>query len=447
MGAEKGVESVKSIEIKKHLPEFKMPSLQAPEFIKQLFPNQSSEKPVGKTNEVQPPVETRGYVEPVEVKVSAAKITPLPLTQEVKVKSVLESAKPNILPKFKKVKKSESLVGKKRNPERDFMNGVSVKKMKNGNIIFTINNRNLFFNNTPSIHDEGKLLLNELSSVLLKKTNYSVNVIGHTDNTPIRSSVKFRYPSNWELSASRAASVVRYFQVENGLPASRLSVISAGSSLPIAPNYTADGREENQRIQIALILNSSTSKKKEKAKRIYSGEEKLVDGKLVINQASDAVSPPSIQNDVKESKTTLTPCNISVDKNYVYPAFCKNIKHKKIESFYFGDASDVLPPQSAEKIRKHVLFLLRHGRLLSMNIKGYASPREFVSEGEESIDLLRLSRSRAINVASEFGKCLDVNRINVMAYGTDGLLYETWNNSEDRKNRRVDVLATVCDDF
>ena len=80
-----------------------------------------------------------------------------------------------------------------------------------------------------------------------------VRVEGHTDSQPIATR---QFPSNWELSAARAASVVRAL-VAAGVPAERLAAIGYGEARPRAPNDTAAGRERNRRVVIALAASEN----------------------------------------------------------------------------------------------------------------------------------------------------------------------------------------------
>lgn len=80
-----------------------------------------------------------------------------------------------------------------------------------------------------------------------------VRIEGHTDDRPIATA---RYPSNWELSAARAASVVRVLNAE-GIAADRLSAIGYGDARPRRDNATAAGRRENRRVVIALAAAES----------------------------------------------------------------------------------------------------------------------------------------------------------------------------------------------
>jgi chemotaxis protein MotB len=76
-----------------------------------------------------------------------------------------------------------------------------------------------------------------------------VRVEGHTDNRPISTRL---YPSNWELSAARAASVVHRF-ANAGVAPDRLSVIGFGENRPIQPNDTQAGRDANRRVVIVIL--------------------------------------------------------------------------------------------------------------------------------------------------------------------------------------------------
>jgi chemotaxis protein MotB len=74
-------------------------------------------------------------------------------------------------------------------------------------------------------------------------------VEGHTDSVPIRNA---QFPSNWELSAVRASSVVRLF-VDNGVKETRLVAIGRGSTLPVDSNKTPEGRLRNRRVEITVL--------------------------------------------------------------------------------------------------------------------------------------------------------------------------------------------------
>jgi len=83
---------------------------------------------------------------------------------------------------------------------------------------------------------------------VLSAANLPVTVEGHTDSKPIHT---FRFPSNWELSSARAASVVRLF-IDSGVPSGQLTVVGYSDQRPIADNETPEGRARNRRVTILI---------------------------------------------------------------------------------------------------------------------------------------------------------------------------------------------------
>lgn len=76
-----------------------------------------------------------------------------------------------------------------------------------------------------------------------------VRVEGFTDNIPIRNAY---FPSNWELSAARAGSIVRLF-MEQGIAPERLVAVGRAETMPVSANETAEGRAQNRRVAITVI--------------------------------------------------------------------------------------------------------------------------------------------------------------------------------------------------
>src|SRR5512140_2176153 len=81
-----------------------------------------------------------------------------------------------------------------------------------------------------------------------------VRVEGHTDETGVGSS---RWRSNWELSASRAATVVDYLQRAHDFPPDQLAAVGYGATRPIADNATPEEREENRRSAVVLEVGAA----------------------------------------------------------------------------------------------------------------------------------------------------------------------------------------------
>src|SRR5262245_8654561 len=106
----------------------------------------------------------------------------------------------------------------------------------------------LFASGEANLSDKAIPALDALAATLIKYPN-PVRVEGHTDNRPINTRY---YPSNWELSSARAASVVHRF-ARAGLTPERLSVIGFGEYRPAQPNDTVAGRDANRRVVIVIL--------------------------------------------------------------------------------------------------------------------------------------------------------------------------------------------------
>lgn len=116
-----------------------------------------------------------------------------------------------------------------------------------GQVRFRISNDILFPSGEGMLSPAGFDALQKLVP-LLRQTDYHVTVAGHTDSLPIRTG---QYPSNWELSSARAASVVRYF-IRHGLAEDRFSAVGLASTRPLADNESEQGRARNRRVVITL---------------------------------------------------------------------------------------------------------------------------------------------------------------------------------------------------
>jgi chemotaxis protein MotB len=130
---------------------------------------------------------------------------------------------------------------------------ISVKEDKNW-IEIEISNSVLFVSGSAKLQPEAVPLLKVMSRILRKFPN-SIQVEGFTDNEPISNEV---FPSNWELSASRSASVVRLFE-RSGVDSERLSVVGYGSTRPAADNKTEKGRNRNRRV--VLVINKKVERR------------------------------------------------------------------------------------------------------------------------------------------------------------------------------------------
>jgi chemotaxis protein MotB len=121
---------------------------------------------------------------------------------------------------------------------------VQVSSDERGAII-TVSDVVLFSAGQAATSPAGKEVLKKVFD-LLKQFDYNVKVEGHTDNIPIKTE---QYPSNWELSAARAANVARQL-VTAGFPPQKLSVEGFAEFRPKVPNDSSKSRGVNRRIEI-----------------------------------------------------------------------------------------------------------------------------------------------------------------------------------------------------
>lgn len=91
---------------------------------------------------------------------------------------------------------------------------------------------------------------------MLNQRDYRLRIEGHTDNAPIHNA---QFPSNWELSTARATEIVRLLIVRDGFSPDRLSAAGFAEYHPVAPNFTAEGRGINRRVDIVVLGHSLTS--------------------------------------------------------------------------------------------------------------------------------------------------------------------------------------------
>lgn len=95
-----------------------------------------------------------------------------------------------------------------------------------------------------------------INLILTAEKESMIRIEGHTDDTPMSSTL---FPSNWELSAARAAALARKFE-KSGLPSERLSISGYGSSRPAFPNRDEQGQaiplnqSRNRRVVVKVIL-------------------------------------------------------------------------------------------------------------------------------------------------------------------------------------------------
>ncbi len=121
-------------------------------------------------------------------------------------------------------------------------------RILDGKIIVSIKGKALFNSGSAGLNTTAVSIFNEIIQILYDYPEYNINIKGHTDNIPISTSI---FPSNWELSAVRATTVLKYL-IEKGIAPQRLTATGYGEVMPIVPNNTDENRAQNRRVEFVL---------------------------------------------------------------------------------------------------------------------------------------------------------------------------------------------------
>lgn len=131
---------------------------------------------------------------------------------------------------------------------------ISVERHR-GWLAVEINSEVLFASGSASMIGKAESALSKVADTLKDKKMF-IEVEGFTDNLPIQT---LAYPSNWELSAARAASVVHLF-TEHGVNPAHMAAIGYGEYRPKAENTTPAGRQKNRRVVLIITSNPRSNR-------------------------------------------------------------------------------------------------------------------------------------------------------------------------------------------
>jgi chemotaxis protein MotB len=169
---------------------------------------------------------------------------PVPLSVPQPVPEEVPTAAPSFEPlmRVNVFERSQDAVRETRveNVEIVLMNDRSVKVSVQGPMFFGLGEATL----SPEVRE----FLDRLARVI-GQTLFAVRVVGHTDDYPVETEA---YPSNWELSAARAARVARYLIDSGGLDPRRFTVLGRGEYEPAVPNRDDANRALNRRVEIII---------------------------------------------------------------------------------------------------------------------------------------------------------------------------------------------------
>ena len=127
----------------------------------------------------------------------------------------------------------------------------SVELIEDKAVRITLTNDLLFEPGKADLKPGAKEVLGDIALVI-QQTPYMVNVVGHTDNVPIKTD---EFPTNWELSAVRACVVARYLIEDYRISGERFFVSGHSYYQPLNSNRTGNSRAKNRRVEIIITKN------------------------------------------------------------------------------------------------------------------------------------------------------------------------------------------------
>lgn len=135
---------------------------------------------------------------------------------------------------------------------------VTISKLQ-GKLTVSIVDRVMFDSGEAVLKPDGAAVMQKIADLLSSHPELQIQVIGHTDNVPIRQTGQSRFASNWELSTARALAAVHFLTEKAGVNPRRVGAVGYGEFRPVADNATAEGRARNRRIAITVLPEELTA--------------------------------------------------------------------------------------------------------------------------------------------------------------------------------------------
>jgi chemotaxis protein MotB len=170
-------------------------------------------------------------------------------SQNQEMKKALAEKETKVSPASQEKATQEALVASLK--EQVQKQEVTIKEIREG-LSVTLVDKILFDSGKATLKPGGEKILGKIGETLKNIQDKRIRVVGHTDNVLIRQDFRYKFPTNWELSAARAATVVRYFQEKTGLKPDDLEAVGRSFFQPLASNDTKEGRDQNRRVEIII---------------------------------------------------------------------------------------------------------------------------------------------------------------------------------------------------
>jgi chemotaxis protein MotB len=174
--------------------------------------------------------------------------------------SELSNSKEQIMDQQRRLQQLQSLItAQQRNTEAlrkkiaDALVGFNTNEltvtMKNGKVYVSMQESLLFPSGSAVVNQKGKDALAKVAGVLNTNADINVEVEGHTDSVPIKTTL---YPDNWALSVARATAISRVLIKDYSVTPTRIKASGRSQYEPVATNESVTGRAQNRRTEIIL---------------------------------------------------------------------------------------------------------------------------------------------------------------------------------------------------
>ena len=186
---------------------------------------------------------------------------------------------------MEKIKKDSELL--REVIDKEISVGLIDIKVTQKRIILLVREKGSFASGSAQIIKPFETVANKIGKVF-NDFKGEIIVSGHTDNIPISTS---RFRSNWELSSSRAVSVIHQLAKEKELKNKHFEIAAYADTKPIDSNDTVSGRAKNRRVEIMMdyskIKMGKRLMKDSDAKDISAGEETIMDQSIALSKEAE----------------------------------------------------------------------------------------------------------------------------------------------------------------
>ena len=148
--------------------------------------------------------------------------------------------------------------------DKEIKEGIVDLEVTEKSIILRVREKGSFPSGSADVIKPFKIIVDKISEVF-RSFDGVIVVSGHTDNIPIKT---YRFRSNWELSSSRAVSVIHELVKANALRDKRFKIAAYAETKPVDANDTSAGRAKNRRVEIMMDYSDNTKPKAYKAPQI-----------------------------------------------------------------------------------------------------------------------------------------------------------------------------------